>query len=92
MLPEARRMLAAAERLAGRTREGKIVSQALWCDQGDHPFSARDPKAEHWERQVKGDDGQTVIVPWDVCGKHMAAINNRLAQIEAEVSRDQPGG
>lgn len=85
-LAEARKLLAQAQKLAGRTAEGEIVSQALWCDQGEHAFSARDPKAEHWERQ--GTDpatGKKVTVPWDVCGTHMDAINKRMAAIEAEV-------
>jgi hypothetical protein len=82
---EAQGMLNQAQKLAGRTTEGKIMSQALWCDQGDHPFSARDPKAEHWERNGTGKDGSKVMIPWDVCGKHMEAINGRLAAMEAEM-------
>lgn len=82
----ARQMLAAAEKLVGRRMNGEIVSQALWCDQGNHPFSARDPKSEHWERQVTNDKGEKQTVPWDVCGKCMTGINNRLAAIEAEVA------
>lgn len=86
-LTEARKLLVTAERLVGRTTEGKTVSQALWCDQGDHAFSARDPKSEHWERQVKNDKGENVTVPWDVCGQHVAAINERLAAMDAEVQQ-----
>ena len=84
-LSQARAMLAQAEKLVGRTKEGKIMSQALWCDQGQHAFSARDPKSEHWERQATDPKtGEKIVVPWDVCGDHMAAIDNRLAQMEAE--------
>jgi len=85
MLAQARQMLATAQKLVGRTANGEIVSQALWCDQGGHAFSARDPKSEHWERQVT--DPKThekTTIPWDVCGEHMAQIDNRLAQMEAE--------
>jgi hypothetical protein len=85
-LPEARRLLVAAEKLTGRATNGEIVSQALWCDQGNHAFSARDLKSEHWERQVKDAKGVTIVVPWDVCGDHMMGINNRLAALEAEIS------
>lgn len=88
-LADARKMLAQAERLVGRSREGKPVSQALWCDQGNHPFSARDPKAEHWERQVKNDAGETITVPWDVCGRCMGGINQRLATMEQEIAAQQ---
>ena len=56
-----------AQQLAGRTIEGKPMSQALWCDAGEHPFSARDPKAERWDRTMKNDDGETITIPWDVC-------------------------
>jgi hypothetical protein len=84
-LPDARKLLAAAERLAGKNARGEIVSQALWCDQGGHAFSARDPQAEHWERQVKNDKGEPVVIPWDVCGRHMAGINTRLAAMEREI-------
>jgi hypothetical protein len=84
-LPDARKLLAAAERLAGKNARGEIVSQALWCDQGGHAFSARDPQAEHWERQAKDKDGATVTIPWDVCGEHMTALNSRLAAMEREI-------
>ncbi len=84
-LAEARKLLASAQKLVGRTAEGAIVSQALWCDQGGHAFSARDPKAEHWERQGQNDKGEKITIPWDVCGEHMAAINARMAAIEAEI-------
>jgi hypothetical protein len=86
-LVQAGRIMEQAQRLAGRTQEGTIVSQAMWCDQGQHAFSARDPKAEHWERN--GTDpvsGKKVTVPWDVCGEHMQAINGRLAALEAETN------
>jgi hypothetical protein len=86
MLAQARTMLAQAQQLVGRTVKGEIVSQALWCDQGNHAFSGRDPKSEHWERKVKNADGELITIPWDVCGEHIAAINNRLAAIEAEVA------
>lgn len=85
-LAEARALLAAAEKLVGKTIKGETVSQALWCDQGGHAFSARDPKSEHWTREVKNDKGEIVSVPWDVCGQHMSAINNRLAALEAEIA------
>jgi hypothetical protein len=80
-------MLIQAERLVGRTANGEIVSQALWCDQGGHAFSARDPKSEHWARTVTDPKtGEKAEVPWDVCGLHMAAIDSRLAQLEAEAA------
>lgn len=70
----AQAVLDQAQRLAGRTTEGEPVSQALWCDQGNHAFSARDLKAEHWERRVKDSDGQPIVIPWDVCGTCLAKM------------------
>ena len=83
-------MLATAEKLIGRRANGEIVSQALWCDQGNHPFSARDPKSEHWERQITNAAGEKQTVPWDVCGQCMTGINNRMAALEAEVAAAPP--
>lgn len=85
-LADAQRLLTQAAKLAGRTSEGEIMSQALWCDQGGHAFSARDPQAEHWERNATDPQtGKKVMVPWDVCGEHMKAINGRMAAIEADI-------
>jgi hypothetical protein len=70
----AKYMLDQAQRITGRTAEGEIVSQALWCDGGNHAFSARDLKAEHWERRIKDSDGNALTIPWDVCGACLAKM------------------
>ena len=90
MMMQAQDVLNRAARLAGRTENGEIVSQALWCDQGNHAFSARDPKSEHWERHVKNDDGETVTIPWDVCGPHLAGMGK--SEPPAAVSLPAGGG
>jgi hypothetical protein len=71
---QAQRMLEQAQRISGRTTEGKIVSQALWCDAGEHAFSGRDPKSERWDRTMKNEKGETVTVPWDVCGACLEGV------------------
>lgn len=69
-LTRAQELLAEAERLRGQDANGRtIMSQALWCDAGEHAFSARDPKREHWQRTLRGDDGEEIQIPWDVCSQ-----------------------
>lgn len=99
LLPEARRLLATAQEIA-KMKERTPVSQALWCDQGNHPFSARDPKKEHWDREGPNpaykpgsDRDETIKIPWDVCGNCVGQINARMAAIEAEMQQPQaPAG
>lgn len=54
------------------TPEGTNLSQSLWCEPGDHPFSARDPKREQWARRVViegSEPPEMAETPWDdVCG------------------------
>jgi len=72
----AERMLGQAQQLTGHTPQGEHVSQALWCDAGEHAFSARDPKAERWDRTMKNEEGEPVTIPWDVCGECLAGTGN----------------
>lgn len=96
---QAQKALEQMERLAGRTREGKPLSQALWCDAGEHAFSARDPKSERWERQVKNDEGTTITIPWDVCGECLGGMGTpgfnmkeRSAIMRGEMPASESGG
>ena len=73
-LMQAGRSLEQAQRLTGRTTEGKPMSQALWCDAGEHAFSSRDPKAERWDRTMKNEQGEPVTIPWDVCGECLGGM------------------
>ncbi len=71
-LAQAQTLIAQAEQMRGRTINGEItMSQALWCDAGEHAFSARDPKREHWQRTVWDGDDRQVEIPWDVCSQHV---------------------
>lgn len=66
---QAEHILEQARSLAGHSETGETVSQALWCDAGEHAFSARDPKRENWQRTMRNEEGEEVTVPWDVCGE-----------------------
>jgi len=93
MAEYADRALDGAQRLAGRTTEGERMSACLWCDAGEHPFSARDPESEVWKRKIKTSDGQTVEIDWDVCGpcKTGAAPGFNLTQRHAIMTGKVPG-
>ena len=47
-------------------REG--MSVALWCDQGGHAFSERDPGRQRISVSTLDDDEQETIVAKDFCG------------------------
>jgi hypothetical protein len=52
-------------------RQGKkemTVSAALWCDQGGHAFSERDPERQEFTRASYDADGHRVESVFSVCG------------------------
>lgn len=51
----------------GRTMED-MMSQALWCDSGEHAFSERDPDRQHLERTALDQAGNQITEPIDICG------------------------
>jgi hypothetical protein len=87
-LARAQVLYSQAQRLAeqmGRDRDGRItMSKALWCDAGEHAFSARDPRREHWQRTVFDGEGGEVQIPWDVCGPHVQSGRMQAAVDAAE--------
>lgn len=89
---QAQGMLDQAQKMTGRTAEGEIMSQALWCDQGTHAFSARDLKAEHWERRIKDGDGNSIVIPWDVCGACLAKMGPTQVSPTAAIEADSSNG
>lgn len=44
------------------------MSQALWCDATEHPFSARDAERQRISITVFDDNGQEVLEARDFCG------------------------
>jgi hypothetical protein len=68
-LNQAQNLIRRAEEMRGRSLDGKVImSQALWCDAGEHAFTSRDPKREHWQRTLRDENGEEIEIPWDVCG------------------------
>lgn len=54
------------------------MSKALWCDPGNHAFSARDPYKKHSIIQEEVPDGQygefkLLTEEVDICGPHVKA-------------------
>ena len=45
------------------------MSQALWCDQGGHAFSERDPGRQRISVQVLDDDGVEQAESRDLCSQ-----------------------
>lgn len=74
----------------GRTREliesleGTGVkmqpTQALWCEQGGHAFSEKDPDVQVLTIAGRGPDGQTVEESRTSCGECAALAKTRLGQ------------
>lgn len=50
------------------------MSQALWCDQGGHAFSERDPGRQRVNVNMLDDDGNEVEMAKDLCGECAVAI------------------
>lgn len=49
-----------------------IMSQAIWCDQGGHAFSSKDPGKRHFSETRTVDDGyrvSQVTADMDICGE-----------------------
>lgn len=56
------------------------MSQALWCDTGDHPFSAKKPGRKRYT-QTSIENGEEISEILDVCGEH--ALIQRKAEPRA---------
>ena len=56
-------------------KEQESMSQAIWCDKGDHAFSAKDPGREHYTSTRNVTEGSRVTqrtVEMDICGRCMS--------------------
>ncbi len=87
ILDQARQELARAQQF--RDEAKRFMSQAIWCDPGDHAFSAKDPDAQQFERRYKDpDSGDTITDVINVCGAHMAdSFRGALAPMTADQRR-----
>jgi hypothetical protein len=73
MLAKAQQALEATKRLMRVDQTGgRTLSAAMWCDIGQHAYSANDPKAEMWTKKVRDDEGRWVERMLDVCGQCVA--------------------
>jgi hypothetical protein len=81
-LLQAQQILDQARQEAERARQyrdeaRRLMSRALWCDPGDHAYSAKDPDQNQFERKYRDPETQeekseTV----NVCGAHMSEVFN----------------
>lgn len=61
-----------AEQLIGGM---SAMSQALWCDPGDHAFSGRDPERSRYTRtHVDPATGDEKVEVFDTCGEHALKV------------------
>jgi len=65
-LEQAKQVFAQSQILVARAEElhreaQQIMSQALWCDQGAHAFSARDPGRQEWVVREYDDDAGAMV-------------------------------
>jgi hypothetical protein len=93
-LIQAQRILDQARQEAERARRyrdeaRRLMSQALWCDPGDHAFSAKDPDAQQFERKYKDpESGEIRTDVINVCGVHLAdSFRGALAPMTADQRR-----
>lgn len=68
-------------------RKKREVSQALWCDRGEHAFSAKDRGKMRVTVTIVNNDGEDVDEIQDVCGKH-AEVYTRKEISTAEAEKD----
>lgn len=63
-------------------RRGEQVqpTQALWCEQGGHSFSEKDPDVQVLTITARGPDGQPVTESRTSCGECAAAAKTRLGK------------
>lgn len=55
-------------------------TQALWCEQGGHAFSEKDPDVQVLTIAGRGPDGKTVEESRTSCGECAALAKTRLGQ------------
>ena len=68
-------------------------TKSLWCEQGDHSFSEKDPDMQVIAMQRKGPDGEKVTESRTTCGKCAAIVMNRIGQAQnTTVSAELRGG
>lgn len=74
--------------IAIRNEAKRLMSTALWCDPGDHAYSAKDPDQNQFERRytdpkTREEKYETV----NVCGAHMGEVFNGALKPMSPVQR-----
>jgi hypothetical protein len=67
--------------LLERERTQMKPTQALWCEQGGHSFSEKDPDVQVLTIQGRGPDGQPVEESRTSCGECAALAKTRLGKV-----------
>jgi hypothetical protein len=68
-------------------KEAKMEpTRALWCEQGDHSFSEKDPDMQVLTMQRKGPDGDKVTESRTTCGKCAAIVMTRIGHAQNATS------
>jgi hypothetical protein len=68
-------------------------TQALWCEQGGHSFSEKDPDVQVIAITARGPDGQQMTESRTSCGECAAAAKTRLGKARNRQAAElSPGG
>jgi hypothetical protein len=54
----------------GNYERGKVMSNVLWCDPGNHVFKKGEPGSQSFNGTFVDDDGITQAQIMDVCSQH----------------------
>jgi hypothetical protein len=78
------------------TMEGKETqmqpTRALWCEQGGHPFSEKDPDVQVLTITGKDADGKVVEESRTSCGECATAAKTRLGKVRNSQATVLPPG
>jgi hypothetical protein len=67
-------------------------TQALWCEQGGHSFSEKDPDVQVLTISGRGPDGQPVEESRTSCGECAALAKTRLGKARNAQASQLPAG
>jgi hypothetical protein len=70
---------------ADSIQNGRVMSNVLWCDYGDHAFKAGAPGSGDFEGTYYAEDGTPVREKRHACGEHNPMNAPKVAQKELPV-------
>lgn len=81
------------ELLARKEKEGPMQpTQALWCEQGGHSFSEKDPDVQVLTISGRDQDGKPVEESRTSCGECAALAKTRLGKVRNSRVTELPSG